>query len=67
MVLCDGENIADFSNWLYIFIYNSIGKYLYIYNMPQKRGTIACLTKTFSLEHFGSVFLWLIIVLNLNL
>ena len=34
MVLCDGENIADFSTWLYIFIYNSIWKYLYIYNMP---------------------------------
>ena len=24
MVLCDGENIADFSTWLYIFIYHSI-------------------------------------------
>ena len=24
MVLCDGENIVDFSTWLYIFIYHSI-------------------------------------------
>ena len=24
MVLCDRENIADFSTWLYIFIYHSI-------------------------------------------
>ena len=34
MVLCDGENIADFSTWLYIFIYHYIRKYLYIYDMP---------------------------------
>ena len=58
MVLCDGENIVDFSTWLYIFIYHSIRKYLYIYNMSQKNGIIACLKK---LELFGSVFLWLII------
>ena len=44
MVLCDGENIADFSTWLYIFIYHLIWKYLYIYNM-QKKGIIACLEK----------------------
>ena len=24
IILCDGENIADFSTWLYIFIYHSI-------------------------------------------
>ena len=36
MVLCDGENIVDFSTWLYIFIYHSIWKYLYMYNMAQK-------------------------------
>ena len=42
MVLCDGENIVDFSTWLYIFIYHSIWKYLYIYNMSQKNWIIAC-------------------------
>ena len=51
MVLCDGDNIVDFSTWLYIFIYHSICKYLYIYNMSQKNGIIA-------LELFGSVFLF---------
>ena len=24
IILCDGENIADFNTWLYIFIYHSI-------------------------------------------
>ena len=60
MVLCDGQNIADFSTWLY-YVYIIIFENTYIFIICHKNGIIACLKKISSLELFGSVFLWLII------
>ena len=54
MVLCDGENIVDFSTWLYIILFENT----YIFIICHKKWNYSMFKK---LELFGSVFLWLII------
>ena len=37
MVLCDGENIADFSTWVYIYIYIILIENTYIFIICYKQ------------------------------
>ena len=48
----------------YTYLYIILFENTYIFIICQKTGIIACLKKILFLELFGSVFLWLIIVLN---
>ena len=51
VVLCDGENIADFITWFIIFIYHSILK-----KYATKNGIIACFKKILLWDFLGVYF-----------